>query len=94
LFELGDAALSAPHRSTLVRLSLTTVFRRRWPSTCDALADGSIDVPGVRLMQCVLGGPGVLGETLRADGRDECFACGKTPVQGGVRLDAKLIHCH
>lgn len=50
LFELGDAALSAPHRSTLVRLSLTTVFRRGWPSTCDALADGSIDVPGLRTL--------------------------------------------
>ena len=48
LFELVDAALTAPHRSTLVRLSLTTAFRRRWPSTCDALADGSIDVPALR----------------------------------------------
>jgi hypothetical protein len=48
LFELLDAALTAPHRSTLVRLSLTAVFRRRWPSTCDALADGSIDVAAVR----------------------------------------------
>jgi len=48
LFELVDAALTAPHRSTLVRLSLTAVFRRRWPSTCDALADGSIDVAALR----------------------------------------------
>ena len=48
LFELMDAALTAPHRSTLVRLSLTAVFRRRWPSTCDALADGSIDVAALR----------------------------------------------
>src|ERR671915_253619 len=31
LFELLDAALTAPHRSTLVRLSLTAAFRRRWP---------------------------------------------------------------
>lgn len=44
LFELVDAALTAPHRSTLVRLSLTVAFRRLWSSTCDALADGSIDV--------------------------------------------------
>ena len=43
LFELMDAVLTAPQRSTLVRLSLTTVFRRLWPSTCDALADGSVD---------------------------------------------------
>jgi len=42
LFELMDAALTAPQRSTLVRLRLTAVFRRRWPSTCDALADGSV----------------------------------------------------
>jgi len=48
LFELMDAALTASHRSTLVRLSLTATFRRRWPSTCDALADGSIDVVAVR----------------------------------------------
>jgi len=48
LFELMDAALTAPHRSTLVRLSLTVAFRRRWPSTCDALADGSIDAAALR----------------------------------------------
>src|SRR5690349_720132 len=48
LFELVDAALTASHRSTLVRLSLTAAFRRCWPSTCDALADGSIDVPTLR----------------------------------------------
>jgi hypothetical protein len=48
LFELMDAALTASHRSTLVRLSLTAAFRRRWPSTCDALADGSIDVAAMR----------------------------------------------
>jgi Transposase DDE domain len=48
LFELLDAALAQPHRSTLVRLSLSSVFRRRWPSTCDALADGSLDWAAVR----------------------------------------------
>ncbi|MDQ6669147.1 MAG: transposase [Chloroflexota bacterium] len=48
LFELLDAVLTTPQRSTLVRLSLSTAFRRRWPSTCDALADGSIDVPALR----------------------------------------------
>lgn len=42
LFELLDAVLVAPARSTLVRLSLLPVFRRRWPSTCDALADGQV----------------------------------------------------
>lgn len=48
LFELLDAVLTTPQRSTLVRLSLSSVFRRRWPSTCDALADGSIDVAALR----------------------------------------------
>lgn len=50
LFELMDAALTAPSRSTLVRLSLTAAFRRRWPSTCDALADGSVDIGGLRTL--------------------------------------------
>jgi len=44
LFELMDAVLTAPERRTLVRLSLCPCFRRRWSSTCDALADGSLDV--------------------------------------------------
>ena len=48
LFELADAVLTTSQRSTLVRLSLTAAFRRRWPNTCDALADGSIDVSALR----------------------------------------------
>ena len=44
LFELVAAVLTAPQRSTRVRLSLTAALRRRWPSICDALADGSVDV--------------------------------------------------
>ena len=48
LFELVDALLTTPQRSTLVRLSLCPVFRRRWPSTCDALADGFVDLPRLR----------------------------------------------
>ena len=48
LFELLDAMLTSPQRSTLVRHSLSTVFRRRWPSTCDALSDGSIDTARLR----------------------------------------------
>src|SRR5207248_7311832 len=48
LFELVDAVLTAPERRTLVRLSLCPCFRRRWPSTCDALADGTLDVGGLR----------------------------------------------
>src|SRR5438105_7301002 len=50
LFELMDAVLSAPERRTLVRLSLCPCFRRRWSSTCDALADGSLDVTAVRAL--------------------------------------------
>jgi len=50
LFELLDAALTAPQRSTLVRLSLTAAFRRLWSSTCDALADGSVDVTRLRTL--------------------------------------------
>jgi DDE family transposase len=48
LFELVDAVLTMPHRSTLVRLSLSAAFRRRWPSTCDALTDGSVGVSALR----------------------------------------------
>ena len=48
LFELLDAVLTAPDRSPLVRLSLGPAFRRGWPSTCDALADGSIDLLALR----------------------------------------------
>jgi hypothetical protein len=42
LFELAEAALVAPGRATLVRLSRTPAFRRRWPSACDALADSQL----------------------------------------------------
>jgi len=48
LFELVDALLTTSQRSTLVRLSLCPTFRRRWPSTCDALADGTVDVTALR----------------------------------------------
>jgi hypothetical protein len=50
LFELMDAVLSTPERRTLVRLSLCPCFRRRWPSACDALADGTLDVAGLRAL--------------------------------------------
>ena len=48
LFELMDAVLTAPERRPLVRLSLCPCFRRRWSSTCDALADGTLDVDAMR----------------------------------------------
>jgi len=48
LFELLEAALLAPVRGTLVRLSVELPFRRRWPSAPDALADGALDADRVR----------------------------------------------
>jgi hypothetical protein len=47
-FELVDAVLTTDRPSTLVRLSLSPAFHRRWPSTCDALADGSLDAAAIR----------------------------------------------
>jgi len=40
LFELGDAVLLSPVVSSFVELSLSPVFRRRWPSVYEALEDG------------------------------------------------------
>jgi hypothetical protein len=58
LFELMEAALVSPVRATLVRLSLTPVFRRRWPSACDALADGQVEPARCRaLLHAVLPDP-------------------------------------
>lgn len=48
LFELSEAALIAPRRATLVRLSLEPAFRRAWPSAPDALADGRLDADRCR----------------------------------------------
>jgi DDE superfamily endonuclease len=42
LFELLEAALVSPGPANLVHLSLAPVFRRRWPSASDALADGQV----------------------------------------------------
>jgi len=48
LFELGDAVLTGDGPTSLARLSLAAAFRRRWPSTADALADGTLDVAALR----------------------------------------------
>jgi len=64
LFELVDAVLTASHRSTLVRLSLTVAFRRLWSSTCDAIADGSVEVTGLRNLFA-----GTLADWAVVDGR-------------------------
>jgi len=42
LFELLEAAVVSPGPANLVHLSLTSVFRRRWPSASDALAEGQV----------------------------------------------------
>src|SRR5439155_2965359 len=47
-----------------VRLSLTAAFRRQWSSTCDALADGSVDVSGLRKLFA-----GTLLDSATVDGR-------------------------
>ncbi|MBI4582244.1 MAG: hypothetical protein HY718_21290 [Planctomycetes bacterium] len=44
LFALMAAALVSAGPTSLVRLSLTPVFHRRWPSACDGLTAGTLDV--------------------------------------------------
>jgi len=48
LFELMEAALCASGPQPLVRLSMVPAFRRRWPSACDGLADGSLNTTRLR----------------------------------------------
>src|SRR5262249_19308093 len=42
LFELLEAALASSGPANLVHLSLAPVFRRRWSSASDALAEGQV----------------------------------------------------
>ena len=51
-FELLDSVLVGQGPTSVVRLSLAPVFRRRWPSACDALSDGSLEVGPLRRL-CV-----------------------------------------
>ena len=48
LFELLDAVLTSERAESLVRYSLAPCFRRGWASVCDALSDGSLDLPALR----------------------------------------------
>lgn len=50
LFELIDGTLTTPEPTSLVRFSLSPAFRRRWPSACDALSDGSLDSAALRTL--------------------------------------------
>ena len=84
LFELLDAVLTTPQRSTLVRLSLSAAFRRRWPSTCDALADGSVDVTAVRTLFAR-----TLVDSAIADGRPVWVIDGTNWPRPAARASAK-----
>lgn len=48
LFEVLDAVVTAPQIESLVGLSLAPGFARGWASTCDALSDGSLEVPAIQ----------------------------------------------
>lgn len=48
LFDLLDAVTTAPVVESLVGLSLAPSFTRGWAATCDALSDGSLDVPAIQ----------------------------------------------
>jgi len=50
LFELLEAVLSAPGPCTLVRLSLSPRFARRWPSVPDALDEGTVNADALRAL--------------------------------------------
>lgn len=43
LFELTDAIMLTPAANSFVELSLSPVFRRRWPSVYEAIDDAAID---------------------------------------------------
>jgi len=89
LFELVDAALTAAHRSTLVRLSLTAAFRRRWPSTCDALADGSVDMAALRRLFAP-----TLADAAMVDGRPLWVIDGTTWPRPSARASAERTWEH
>jgi len=62
LFELLDAVLSGDGPTSLVRHSLAAPFRRRWPSVCDALSDGSLDPAALRRLALETLPPPAAGE--------------------------------
>jgi hypothetical protein len=67
MFELMEAVLVADRPANLVHLSLEPVFRRRWPSAPDALAEGSVDVEQLRdLIGRQLAAEGTLGRPVWA----------------------------
>ncbi len=60
LFNLADALLAENQGKSLVQLSLSPFFERKWPSIYEALEDGCIDVEKVRqaCVKAVLAGKG------------------------------------
>jgi hypothetical protein len=50
LFQIKDAVIQTPAARSYAELSLAPAFTRKWPSLYSALADGSIDVEGVRAL--------------------------------------------
>ena len=48
MFNVCDALLCESQAQSLVELSLSAVFERKWPSVYEALSDGQIDVKRVR----------------------------------------------
>jgi hypothetical protein len=48
LCELLDAVLTGEGATSLVGHSLSPAFRRGWAAICDALSDGSLDVPALQ----------------------------------------------
>lgn len=62
--ELLEAVLTGEGATSLVRPSLRPAFRRGWSSTCDALADGSLDVASLRRLVATTMPPALVAERL------------------------------
>lgn len=52
LFELSDAVIGTPAANSFAELSCSKHFRRRWPSTYEALQDGRPDRKGLMELYC------------------------------------------
>jgi len=64
LGERLDAVLTGDGATSLVRHSLSPAFRRGWSSTCDALADGSLDLAALRRLLAAMMPPALVEERL------------------------------
>ena len=50
LFEIMDAIVQTPSARSYAELSLAPAFTRQWPSLYSALADGTVDIEGLRTL--------------------------------------------